>query len=470
MTSITRRSFLKKSSQAGLVSLLSARALPGYSAGVGTGGKLQKRTNKPICKVIREVHVVYPKPKMAPVTGMSYIGRGMKREETRSFMQSSDWSESAQRRISENNGHVWSDWQPMPKETQNLGEFTQSGGESQSGSGPWDPVSGKLIKPVFQRIFKGVPQEALKEIWKGNRLFWDHGYYQLSDDNGTTWGSAFQLNYEKGADFDPANWGNEDFLWKNEMYIGNASVLKNGSVVICATVPVLYEDPDDMKYPSIFPNNYRKGHVAGAICFVGRWNKGRNNYDWRNSNSVFLPRKVSSRGLVELNICELKNGNLLMIMRGSNAGLDIEKTPGRKWFSLSRDGGLTWDDVRDMRYDTGEQFYSPATIHKTIRSSKTGKLYWVGNINDAPVNANGPRYPLQIVEIDEEKPSFKKDTVTLIDDRDPEHDSEALQLSNFSLLEDRETRNMEIYLTRLGENGGGADIWTANSYKYTLFF
>jgi len=63
-----------------------------------------------------------------------------------------------------------------------------------------------------------------------------------------------------------------------------------------------------------------------------------------------------------------------------------------------------------------------------------------------------------------------KNTVTVIDDRDPEKDSEFLQLSNFSLLEDRETKNMEIYLTRLGENGGGADIWTANSYKYTLFF
>ena len=27
---------------------------------------------------------------------------------------------------------------------------------------------------------------------------------------------------------------------------------------------------------------------------------------------------------------------------------------------------------------------------------------------------------------------------------------------------------IEIYLLRLGENGGGADIWTADAYKYTL--
>lgn len=64
----------------------------------------------------------------------------------------------------------------------------------------------------------------------------------------------------------------------------------------------------------------------------------------------------------------------------------------------------------------------------------------------------------------------EKNTLTVIDDRDPAHDSEFLQLSNFSLLEDRETKNMEIYLTRIGEAGGGADNWTANAYKYTLIF
>ena len=69
-----------------------------------------------------------------------------------------------------------------------------------------------------------------------------------------------------------------------------------------------------------------------------------------------------------------------------------------------------------------------------------------------------------------EEPSFKKDTVTVIDNRDPEQDSEHLQLSNFSLLENRETQEMEVYLTRLGERGGGPDIWTADACKYTLIF
>src|SRR5699024_7084105 len=121
----------------------------------------------------------------------------------------------------------------------------------------------------------------------------------------------------------------------------------------------------------------------------------------------------------------------------------------------------------DMRYDTGEQFYSPASIHQTFRSAKTGKLYWIGNISKEPPHGNRPRYPLNIVEIDENGPSFIKDTLTVIDTRDPKVDTDKVQLSNFFLLQDRETDEVELYLTKLGEN---KNTWSANAYKYTLSF
>ena len=469
MSSIARRTFLKKSSYAGLVSMIAGFTFPEYLAAMDREiDPLPKDENNLICSVIKEIYVPLTQPRRAPITTMSYIGRGLRREEFRSFMQSSDWNEAVMKRTSDDNGHTWSEWVEEPKQAQTKGEFTQSGGAFQTGSVTSDPLSGQLVKPVFHRIFKGSPQIALKEIWKGNRLFWDHGFYQLSGDDGKTWGVPHQLKYEEGPDFDASDWGKEEFLSTNEMYIGNSIVLKNGSLLICATVPVPYRDEEDEKNPSIFPNNYREGCVAGAICFIGRWNPQNMDYDWKKSKPVFLPRHLSTRGLTELDISELTNGNLLLIMRGSNAGLDIAKSPGRKWFSVSHDGGFSWDNVTDMKYDDGEQFFSSATISKTIRSSKTGKLYWVGNINNIPPKGNSPRYPLQIVEIDEQGPSFIKKSITVIDDRDPTHDSEFLQLSNFSLLEDRETKNLEIYLTRLGENGGAEDTWTANSYKYTL--
>jgi len=424
----------------------------------------------PLCQVKKEVYMPSPEPRVATSVSVTYIGQGLRREEVRSLVRSSDWSDTVQRRTSQDNGRTWSDWDLVYEQAPTQGEFTQSGGPSQRGTGPHDPVSGRLIKPVFQRLVKGDPQVAMREIWSGNRLFCDHGFYQLSADDGRTWGDAHQLRYEDGPEFDPDDWGTPDYFRTNEMYIGRAAVLSNGTVVISATVPVPYRDEEDEKIPSVFPNSYREGCVAGAMSFVGRWNEARQDYDWTPSEPVYLPRRMSTRGLVELDLSELTSGDLLLIMRGSNTGLDPRECPGRKWFSASRDGGLTWSEVQDIRYDTGEQLYSPASISRTIRSARTGRLYWMGNIPDVPPDGNSPRYPLQIVEIDEEEPSFKKDTVTLIDDRDPERDSEHLQLSNFSLLEDRETRQMEVYLTRLGARGGGSDVWTADACKYTLVF
>lgn len=461
MKPLARRTFFKKSSHAGIASLITW-SFPEHIVGMnGNEDKPLQKTKKPICRIKKEVRVACPELGMAPWNHMDYIGRGVRLEETFSFEESSDWHIVSLRRTSEDNGHTWSKWVTVPKpiQTNPTGLFTLAYGPSQGGTGQYDPISGQLIKTSLQRIVMG---EALVE-----GKWWDHGFYQFSSDNGKTWGAGHQLKYEEGPEFDPSDWGNQNWLKSNQMYIGNKPiVIKNGSVVISATVPVPYRDEEDEKYPVM--DNYREGCVAGAMCFIGSWNATKMNYDWRQSNSVFLPRQVSSRGLYELELSEFTNGNLLLIMRGSNTGLDITKSPGRLWFSVSKDGGLTWNDISDMRYDSGEQFYGPSSISRTVRSSKTGKLYWVGNICNVPPRGNSPRYPLQIVEIDENGPAFRKDTVTVIDDRDPENDSEHLQLSNFSLFENRETQEMEIYLTRLGENG--VNWRKANAYKYTLVF
>jgi hypothetical protein len=157
-------------------------------------------------------------------------------------------------------------------------------------------------------------------------------------------------------------------------------------------------------------------------------------------------------------------------MRGSNVGQDSLECPGRKWISISSDGGMTWSEISDLRFDTGEQFYSPATFARTLRSTATGKLYCFLNINPSPSVGNGPRYPLQVAEINEENISLKKETLTVIDDRHPELDSSQLQLSNFGLLEDRESHTVELTLTRIGERGGRPKIWDADTYRYLIRF
>jgi hypothetical protein len=152
---------------------------------------------------------------------------------------------------------------------------------------------------------------------------------------------------------------------------------------------------------------------------------------------------------------------VLVIWRGSNT----PSTPGCKFYSVSTDGGMTLSPVRELKYDDGSSFYSPASYHRMIRHSVTGKLYWLGNISAVPPNGNSPRYPLVIAEMEETIPALKKNTITVIDDKQPGQ-TDAIQFSNFSLLEDRETHALELYMTLYGEFP--SSTWDADNYKYIV--
>jgi len=102
-------------------------------------------------------------------------------------------------------------------------------------------------------------------------------------------------------------------------------------------------------------------------------------------------------------------------------------------------------------YDDDRSIYSPSSIHRFFRSARNGKLYWMANMTSEPSPGNGLRYPLYIAEIDEEKAVVKRESLLLVDDRRA-GELEAVQLSNFCIVEDRETLDIEIYLTRIGEN------------------
>ena len=103
--------------------------------------------------------------------------------------------------------------------------------------------------------------------------------------------------------------------------------------------------------------------------------------------------------------------------------------------------------------------------HHFVRSRRNGRLYWIANIVPEPPQNNGPRYPLCIGEIDEDKVAVRKDSLMVIDDRRPD-EPEGLQLSSFSVLENREMLDIEIMLTRLGEVPG--HFWQGAVYRYTF--
>ena len=139
--------------------------------------------------------------------------------------------------------------------------------------------------------------------------------------------------------------------------------------------------------------------------------------------------------------------------------------PGRKWLALSSDSGRTWDRPRPFGYVDGTPFYSPAAGSRLVRSSATGRLYWIGNILDANPDGNRPRHPLQIAEVDEAMPALRRETVYAIDDCGP-GDSPWLQLSNFRVHEDRATGELVVILARLQQ--ADERDHTSPAYEYRI--
>jgi len=408
-----------------------------------------------IATVTRETYIPSPRPHAAAVLSAGYTGTGLRRRESLSEEATSDWCESERIRYSDDNGRSWSGWQPNPEEHPTQGEFVM---EEIEFARAYDPAARRMLRMLFQRILKGAPDEALAQSWQGKETYWDHMFWQVSDDDGLTWGDKHQVVYEDGPEFDEVNWGAPQYLARNTMYGGyNLALLEGGGVAYSGTIPAqLRNESGEVE------------QVAGVACLIGAWDDARRTYDWAASPPVAVSKQVSSRGLMEPCIVELSNGNLMLEMRGSSTDL----TPGRKWISVSRDRGRTWSAVTDLRYDDGGQFYAPSTFARILRATTTGKLYWIGNISAEPPQGNSPRYPLYIAEVDEEIPALRRDTLTIIDDYDPQRDTPLLQLSNFSAFENRETHDLELYLTRYGERGDGrshtGDFWTADVYKYVV--
>ena len=250
---------------------------------------------------------------------------------------------------------------------------------------------------------------------------------------------------------DEVNWADGVKFGTNCMHISFPAPLKlrNGKILLpVGRMPLNTLDTEGLLLP------------VEAGCMVGEW--VGDYLEWDLGGMVGIDPNLSSRGLCEPALAELPDGAILMIMRGSNEGI---RASGRRWRAISKDGARTWSKPEPLRYDTGEDFYSPASGSRLIRSSRNGKLYWLGNI--VPENPEGslPRQPVQIAEVDEHKVALKQDTVSVIDDRRSD-DPPVVHLSNFRVYEDRETGEIVMNLARLFERGPKDN--TSPSYQYRI--
>lgn len=392
--------------------------------------------NSPIITVKKELYREHPRPGAAALTSIFRVGPKLERMEIQSVEARDDVPSEVRIRFSPDNGRTWSEF-VRASETLSY----PKGVEVWEGSGckVYDPEARVLVDTWLRQI-----------SLEGN--YHNFTYYRLSHDHGRTWSAPKQLRYEDGDAFDPDEPLKPAFLQRNQAYFGsNLLRHSNGTLIHCVAHANAPGDPENDQRP------WR----MGSLCFIGRWDKRARDYRWTAGKRGSISPEVSSRGLMEPEVAELKDKCVLVIWRGS----DTARTPGRKWFSVSHDGGMTLTEPQELKYDDGSRFYSPSSYHRMIRHSVTKKLYWIGNISAVPPKGNSPRYPLVIAEVEEKIPALRKTTVTTIDDRQPEQ-SDQVQFSNFSLLENPETHELELYLTTYGSDA--KNIFSADCYKYRV--
>jgi len=404
--------------------------------------------------VNRELYIPYPNPNVSSVLCSNYAGTsGLRRFEQLTHQILDDVYQDPKTRYSDDNGRTWTPWQEdVTNEIIKGKNLWWQWSPAGIAADCRDSASQRVIRVRMLRGFEGGDPRVV-----GLRKLHHFTFYAISHDDGKTFGPYKQLKYEDGPAYSTDAASEEvretpEFLARNQCWFYYDIVApKTGGVILPVSKNTMHTDADGTSY--LFD---------GPMCFIGKWSDTRSDFDWTNSQPVTTSKKVTGY-LEEPWLAELQNGNLLLDMRGTNDG--IPDVPGRHWYSISNDGGTTWSTPTDWRYDDDQQFYSPATMAKVLRHSKTGKLYWFGNISRDPAHGNAPRYPLYVAEIDEEKPALRRSILTVIDDYDNARHTPNVQFSNFSVFENRETGAFEIYLSPYGQY---ENVYQASVYKYTI--
>ncbi len=380
---------------------------------------------------------------------------GLTRIERLGLESMSDFTDNTFERISHDNGKTWSEWKNVYKESgyEDMGEHDRNFPKNPKEY--YNPVHKHYVGFGMERIFQGGHKYALSHLWNnsGKIPLSDHTYIRVRTPDG---GEPFYqlVKYEEGGEFDRNDPLKPDYFDRNNAFKGNNLVMdEKGDIIFPIGAPVRKCcEIAGLDVNEVFPS--RPDHLRGLIVVRGHWNGEK--YDFTFSRPVVISDLQSSRGMDEPTIALLKSGRILVVFRGAyyrnaNWNTRIEPgTPAFKWYTWSDDGGKTFTPAMPWHFDDGEVIYSSATISHFFRDARNGRLYWIGNITGHKVYENNPRWPLCIVEVDETYGTAKKETYTVIDTR-REGEGEKVQLSNFGILQDRETGRLEIRLTKYGQ-------------------
>jgi hypothetical protein len=294
---------------------------------------------------------------------------------------------------------------------------------------------------------KGSPVDHTGRLW-----------YQFSTDCGNSWSPPKQLIIS-GDEYDENHWGPEIWIGK-------------GTGRLEAVWPVyVSENTFLLAFQSSL---YRQGQALvnkfQTACLIGTW---RNNQtiDWEFSRYVFIDPPHSIYGADESSLAVLPDGRIIMTIR---VQVDCQpgNPPGRRYFATSSDLGKTWSTPDYFRYEDGGDVYNCGCLGHILRSGKNGRYYLITHILDQP-SSNGqlPRNFLQIAEVNTKTLRVVRDSVTVIEGKvQPREKWDSCWYSNWVWYEDRETKNLVLFMTgNPGDQGRfeGCGV-PPHSFKYEI--
>lgn len=268
--------------------------------------------------------------------------------------------------------------------------------------------------------------------------------YRVSQDAGRTW--LFEEPIVQAGKYTKGHPIEDLWIGKNSIFLGD-----------CGSIPIITRD-GRILVPAQMTLTGPDGELASpgggftytdVVMLIGTWAEG-GRLTWKASQRIRGNPKRSTRGMIEPTLAEFADGRILMVMRGSNGGkLDPKcELPSYRWFSVSADGGETWTDPEPWTYDDGKPFYSPSSM-STLLVHSSGRCFWAGNLSTENCQGNGPRWPLIMGEVDPKNLRLIRSSVLVVDTKQPEDQPRGqLDLSHFTLLEDRPTGQIILVLPR----------------------
>ncbi len=357
----------------------------------------------------------------------------------------SDITDVMKRSFSDDNGRSWSSPETVPLIVRTpAGVF-----ERFTSLGFVDPSVDRLVTMINEcRLPDGKQPEDARQIQTRTYLA-----YQVSADSGRTCAADEQV-IQTGP-YSPEHPMAGIWRDKNGVTLANMPIRTSGGQIL---VGVQFVPVDSEGRPYNPTGAYSFEYTA---VLIGTWTAS-DRLRWDMSEPITIDPALSTRGLCEPDLTELPDGRILMILRGSN---DVSpKLPGYKWFTVSKDGGHTWQPVEPWTYADGTRFFSPSSCCLFLRHSN-GRLYWFGNITAKNPCGNHPRYPLVVGQVDPESGLLIRDTVTTLLDRS-ETEHPLIQMSNFWVYEDRQTAEIIMHISPIAPQGPNDTAWTGDALMY----